>query len=47
VESRAPDREAILASLPGVLGTPLDDDQVAVVDAFLTGLRTPVVASVL
>jgi hypothetical protein len=36
-----------LAALPGALGTPPDDDQVAVVDAFLTGLRTPVVTSVL
>lgn len=47
VESQGQDRGAILAALPGMLGTPLDDDQVAMVDAFLAGLHMPVVASVL
>ncbi len=47
VETRGQDREAILSDLPQILGAATDDDQLAVVDAFLAGARLPSVTSVL
>jgi glyoxylase-like metal-dependent hydrolase (beta-lactamase superfamily II) len=46
VETRGQDRAAILAALPGLLGRAVDEDATALVDAFLAGLRLPVVESV-
>jgi hypothetical protein len=42
----ASDRAAILAALPGVLGTALDEDHIEIAGAFLEGLRKPIVESV-
>ena len=39
------DRDALLATLPAALGTPLSEDHIAIADAFLAGLRLPEVAS--
>jgi glyoxylase-like metal-dependent hydrolase (beta-lactamase superfamily II) len=39
------DREAVLAALPGALGGSLDEERSAIADAFLAGLRLPVVSS--
>jgi glyoxylase-like metal-dependent hydrolase (beta-lactamase superfamily II) len=47
VEETGPDRAAMLAKLPTVLGVPLDDDHIDIADAFIAGLRMPVVQSVL
>lgn len=47
VEREGPDRDAILARLPSILSIPLDDDHIEIADAFLAGLRMPVVQSVL
>lgn len=41
VESQGQDRAAILAMLPNVLGTSINDDHIEMVDAFLAGLRMP------
>ncbi len=47
VDAQRQNREAILGQLPRVLGQALDDDQIAIVEAFLAGARLPIVASVL
>ena len=47
VDAQGQNREAILSQLPQVVRRPTDDDQLAVVDAFLAGARLPIVASVL
>ena len=47
VETYGQDREAILGQLLQVLGVAPDDDQIAVVEAFLAGARLPSVTSVL
>ena len=39
VERIVLDREAVMTALPGVLGAPLNEDQVEVADSFLAGLR--------
>jgi glyoxylase-like metal-dependent hydrolase (beta-lactamase superfamily II) len=39
VERIGPNREAVLSTLPGALGRPLDDDIVEIADAFITGLK--------
>jgi glyoxylase-like metal-dependent hydrolase (beta-lactamase superfamily II) len=41
------DRAAVLAALPGALGGSLDEERIAIADAFLAGLRLPVVSSLL
>ncbi len=46
VERLAPDREAILAALPGLLRFELSQDLIEIADAFLAGLRLPAVRSV-
>ena len=46
VTTMAPDRTAILAALPDLLGTPLTADHGEMVDAFLAGLQMPVVKSI-
>lgn len=46
VTTMAPDRAAILAALPTVLGTALTDDHAEIVDAFLAGVQMPVVKSI-
>lgn len=38
-------RDSVIAALPGVLGVALEEDHVAIADAFLAGLRLPEVAS--
>lgn len=45
VERIGDDREEVLATLPAILDGPLDEDQIAIADAFLAGLRLPVVSS--
>jgi glyoxylase-like metal-dependent hydrolase (beta-lactamase superfamily II) len=47
VERHGGDRETVLAALPAATGAPLDDDHVAIADAFLAGLRMPTVEPVL
>jgi glyoxylase-like metal-dependent hydrolase (beta-lactamase superfamily II) len=47
VEETGPDRAAVLAKLPTLLGIPLDDDHIEIADAFIAGLHMPVVQSVL
>jgi glyoxylase-like metal-dependent hydrolase (beta-lactamase superfamily II) len=47
VDAHGPDREVILAQLLGALGKALDADHEELVDAFLAGVRLPIVASVL
>jgi glyoxylase-like metal-dependent hydrolase (beta-lactamase superfamily II) len=47
VERYGDNREAVLAALPAATGSPLDDDHVAIADAFLAGLRMPSVEPVL
>jgi glyoxylase-like metal-dependent hydrolase (beta-lactamase superfamily II) len=47
VEAQGQDRQSILTRLPDVLGTAIGDEQAEIVDAFLAGLRLPVVLSVL
>jgi glyoxylase-like metal-dependent hydrolase (beta-lactamase superfamily II) len=47
VEACGEDRAAVLAALPGVLKTDIDDEHIDIVDAFLAGYRLPVVTSVL
>jgi len=39
------DREAVLAALPGAAGAPVEEDHIAIADAFLAGLRLPEVQS--
>lgn len=46
VTAMTPDRAAILAALPKLLGTPLTEDHAEIVDAFLAGLQMPVVKSI-
>lgn len=41
------EREAIHAALPSALGQPLVEDHIEIADAFLAGLRLPIVESVL
>jgi hypothetical protein len=38
VERIGPNREGILEVLPGLIGKPLEEDDLEIVDAFLTGL---------
>lgn len=45
VERFGDDREEVLATLPAILDGSLDEDQIAIADAFLAGLRLPVVNS--
>lgn len=47
VERAGDDRERALGLLPGLLDAPLDEDHIEIADAFLAGLRTPEVASIL
>lgn len=47
VDRTGPDRDAILAQLPNALSAPIDGDQIEIADAFLAGLRMPLVQSVL
>jgi glyoxylase-like metal-dependent hydrolase (beta-lactamase superfamily II) len=47
VAARGDDRAGILASLPARLGTPLNSDHEEILDAFLAGLRLPVVQSIM
>ncbi len=47
VESHPQDREGILSMLPDMLQAPVNADHVEIVDAFLAGLKTPAVESVL
>ena len=47
VERLAPDRQAVLSALPGLLKTGLNQDHIEDVDAFFAGLRLPVVRSML
>lgn len=47
VEMCGPNREAVLAALPTVLGAALTEDHVEIADAFIAGLRLPVVESML
>jgi glyoxylase-like metal-dependent hydrolase (beta-lactamase superfamily II) len=47
VERFGEKREAILAALPEVLGSPLEEDHIEVAEAFLAGLRLPKVESIL
>jgi len=39
VERIGLEREAVMAALPGVLGAPLNEDQVEIADSFLAGLK--------
>jgi hypothetical protein len=47
VKRHGQDRDTILALLPNVLGTMINDDHIAMFDAVITGLCLPVVASVI
>jgi glyoxylase-like metal-dependent hydrolase (beta-lactamase superfamily II) len=47
VERLGDDRESILAALPHALECPLETDHIEIAEAFLAGLRLPVVGSVL
>lgn len=41
------DRERVLGLLPGLLRAPLDEEHIEIADAFLAGLRMPVVTPIL
>jgi len=47
VDEHGSDREAALAAVAGAVGSTLDADHVELVDAFMAGLRLPVVESAL
>lgn len=47
VDCLGDDREAILSKLPAELERPLEEDDIEIMDAFLAGLRLPVVESIL